>query len=192
VIRAFVGVRLDSEVEKRIAAAQAAVRPCIPGVRWVEEANYHFTLKFLGAVSENRIPDIVNALTEALAPFAPFVVSARGVGVFPDIRKPRVIWVGLDSTELAGLARAVESALERIGFAREARSFQAHLTLGRWRDPIKPGEELRREIERRKDEAFGDSFVKKVILFQSTLKPGGAVYSEVEIFHLEKRRAEDC
>ena len=191
-IRAFVGVRLDSEVARRIAAAQAALQPCIPGVRWVAETNYHFTLKFLGAVSENRIPDIVNALTEAVVPFAPFVVSARGVGVFPDIRRPRVIWVGLNSTELAELARAVESTLERIGFAREARSFQAHLTLGRWRDAIKPGAELRREIERRKDEAFGDSVVEKVILFQSILKPGGAVYSELEVFHLEKQRAEDC
>ena len=187
-IRVFVGVRIDSEVAQRIAAVQAALRPRLPGVRWVAENNYHFTLKFLGAVNENRIPEITNALTEALAPFTLFVVSARGVGVFPDIRKPRVIWVGLDSKELAALAREVESAMERIGFAREARPFQPHLTLGRWRDPIKPAAELCREIERRKDEAFGDSVVKEVVLFQSTLMPGGAVYSELEIFPLGKRR----
>lgn len=190
-IRVFVGVRIDPKVAQRIAAVQAALRPRLPGVRWVAENNYHFTLKFLGAVNENRIPEITNALTAALAPFTLFVVSARGVGVFPDIRKPRVIWVGLESKELAALAREVESAMERIGFARETRSFQPHLTLGRWRDPVKPDTELRREIELRRDEVFGDSVVKEVVLFQSTLKPGGAVYSALEIFPLGKRGGED-
>jgi 2'-5' RNA ligase len=65
------------------------------------------------------------------------------------------------------------------------------LTLGRWRDPVKPDTELRREIELRRDEVFGDSVVKEVVLFQSTLKPGGAVYSALEIFPLGKRGGED-
>ncbi len=178
------GVRIDSEVAKRIAAVQTALRPRIPGVRWVAETNYHFTLKFLGAVSANRIPEIGNVLREALARFAPFVIFARGVGVFPDIRKPRVVWVGLDSEELATLAQEVERAMEMIGFAREARSFKAHLTLGRWRSPLRQSDDLHNELQPWKQQAFGDSTVKEAVLFESVLRPEGAVYSELQIFPL--------
>jgi 2'-5' RNA ligase len=184
VIRVFIGVRLDPQVATKIADAQRQLRERISGVRWVAEANYHFTLKFLGPVEEKRLPQVSGTLKKSVEHFSPFVVSAIGIGVFPDIRKPRVLWVGLDSQELEPLAVAVEDSMETIGFEREARAFKPHLTLGRWRDPAKTTDKLRREIERWKETAFGESVVKEVVLFQSTLKPGGAVYSELEVFYL--------
>lgn len=191
VIRAFIGVRLDPAVSRKIAEVQTQIRERVAGVRWVAEANYHFTLKFLGPVEEKMILQISGALKELTGHFSPFVVSARGIGVFPDIRKPRVVWVGLNSEELEPLATEIEESMECAGFARESRPFKPHLTLGRWRDPVKPTEKLRNEIERWKQQTFGDSVVKEVILFQSTLKPGGAVYSALEVFALRSRRGEN-
>ncbi|HWP58688.1 MAG TPA: RNA 2',3'-cyclic phosphodiesterase [Candidatus Acidoferrales bacterium] len=183
-IRAFIGVRLEPEVTAKIADVQRQLRERIPGVRWVEQANFHFTLKFLGPVAEERIPRVAQALRELLGDFCPFVVSARGIGVFPDIRRPRVLWVGLGSDKLEPLAMAVEQKMEAAGFEREERPFRPHLTLGRWREAAKASVNVRAELERWKEENFGNSLVKEVILFQSTLRPGGAVYSELELFHL--------
>jgi 2'-5' RNA ligase len=183
-IRAFVGVRMDPEVSQKIAALQSNLRARIPSVRWVAQTNYHFTLKFLGAVAEDRIPFITSALRETLSSCAPFVVSARGIGVFPDIKRPSVIWVGLESQELATIAIRVEGALEAVGFARERRPFKGHLTLGRWREPVKLTDKPLHELERWREQPFGDMVVKELVLFQSTLKPGGAVYSELEVFPL--------
>jgi 2'-5' RNA ligase len=187
VIRVFIGVRIEPEVTKRIAEAQSQIRERIPGVRWVTESNYHFTLKFLGPSPGEKIPEISRTLKEALKPFSPITVSARGIGVFPDIRRPRVVWVGLVSNELETLATEVDESMEAVGFARESRPFKPHLTLGRWRDRAKPTEKLHNEIGRWKEHAFGDSVVKEVILFQSTLKPGGAVYTALEVFSLGSR-----
>ncbi|MGH7848264.1 MAG: RNA 2',3'-cyclic phosphodiesterase [Candidatus Binatia bacterium] len=190
-IRVFIGVRIEPDVARKIAEAQIQLRDRIAGVRWVAEANYHFTLKFLGPVEENRIAQISGALKEWVGHFSPFVVSARGIGVFPDIRKPRVLWVGLDSKSLEPLASKIEESMESVGFARESRSFKPHLTLGRWRDPAKQTDKLRNEIDPWKAKAFGDSDVKEVVLFQSTLKPAGAVYSELEMFALGARHGEN-
>jgi 2'-5' RNA ligase len=187
VIRAFIGVRIEPGVAKRIAEAQGQLREHVAGVRWVAEANYHFTLKFLGPTRDPKIPEISQALKEALTPFSPIIVSARGIGVFPDIRRPRVVWVGLVSNELERLATKVDAAMEGVGFARESRTFRPHLTLGRWRDRSKATESLHNDIERWKEHAFGDSVVKEVVLFQSTLTPGGAVYSALEVFPLGSR-----
>jgi 2'-5' RNA ligase len=95
-----------------------------------------------------------------------------------------VIWAGLESKELEALARAVESALEPIGFPPEKRDFKPHLTIGRWRAPGREGESLKREIERWKNYDFGVSRVEEVVLFRSILTPDGAVHSPLHVVSL--------
>lgn len=146
------------------------------GVRWVAPENFHFTIKFLGPVPEENIEGIASALKEAVSSVSRFVIAARGIGIFPDIRRPRVIWVGLDGKNLERLVRAVESVLEPLGFAPESRPFQPHLTLGRWSRQETRGEVLRKEIARWTHTAFGEFPVEHVTLFQSVLNPRGAVY----------------
>jgi 2'-5' RNA ligase len=104
--------------------------------------------------------------------------------VFPDIRRARVLWVGLEGKTLGSLAMEVETALEPIGFAREKRDFRPHLTIGRWRDLSTQSEKLKQEIERWKDYDFGESWVEEVVFFQSVLKPEGAVYSPLHVISL--------
>jgi 2'-5' RNA ligase len=184
VVRAFVAIKIETRVAQRIGEAQSNLNTAFTGIRWVKPENLHLTLKFLGSVGEDKITSIADALERSLDRTPRFSVSCRGLGVFPDIRKAKVLWVGLEGKPLAPLAATVEDALEPMGFAREKRAFKPHLTIGRWRDSAGRSDLLRRELERSQRQDFGASKVNEVILIQSVLKPGGAVYTPLKIFPL--------
>lgn len=183
-IRAFVGVRIDPNVAQKISELQSQLKGSVKGIRWVRRENIHFTLKFLGPVKEERIEGITEVLQQTLRPISRVPIIARGIGVFPDIKKARVLWVGLEGKSLAPLAMDVENALEPLGFTQEKRAFKPHLTIGRWRDFSGPLKGLKEEIERWKDYDFGESWVEEVVFFQSVLKPQGAVYSPLGVIPL--------
>ncbi len=184
VIRAFVGVRIDPQMAQKISEVQSQLKRHLSGVRWVGTGNLHFTLKFLGPVEEEKIRLVADALERALRLFPRFPILARGIGVFPDIRKPRVLWVGLEGSSLASLAMGVETALEAIGFARETRGFKPHLTIGRWRSFNGRPELLRNELDNWQGYNFGQSWVEEVVFFQSILKAEGAIYSPLRVIRL--------
>ncbi|MGH7774843.1 MAG: RNA 2',3'-cyclic phosphodiesterase [Candidatus Binatia bacterium] len=183
-VRAFVGVRIDPNVVEKICEVQSQLKRSLIGIRWVGRENLHFTLKFLGAVEEEKVAPIANGLEQALRAIPPFTIIGRGIGVFPGIKRARVLWVGLEGKTLGSLAMEVERALEPIGFEREKRDFRPHLTIGRWRDFSTQSEKLKQEIERWKDYDFGESWVEAVIFFQSVLRPEGAVYSPLKVIPL--------
>ena len=187
--RLFVAAEIDPDVIERLCRAGSRLENSLGGIRWVRRENLHLTLKFLGQVSDERIAPIGEALERALAPLPRSSVACRGLGVFPDIRRPKVLWAGLDAAPLARLTGAVEAALAALGFAREAREFKPHLTLGRWRAFAGRPEALRREMEQWRGRDFGASEIKDVILFQSVLKPDGAVYTPLKVFPLGARPA---
>jgi RNA 2',3'-cyclic 3'-phosphodiesterase len=191
VIRAFIAVRIDPAVTERIAEARSQLEPSLKGIRWVKEDNLHLTLKFLGPVAEDKIAPIAEALEKALRSMERFSVGCRGLGVFPDIRKPRVLWAGLQGGALGRLAAAVEEVLASIGLAREEREFKPHLTIGRWRDFTARPDALRSEMERWREHDFGRSEMNEVIFFQSVLKPGGAVHTPLGIFPLAEKQKSD-
>lgn len=169
---------------QEISEVQFQLKRSLTGIRWVGLENLHFTLKFLGPVQEEKVVPIMNALEQALSAIPRFSIIGRGIGVFPDIRKARVLWAGLEGKPLGPLAVEVEMALEPIGFAREKRAFRPHLTIGRWRNFDGQSKRLKQEIERWKDCDFGESRVEEVIFFQSVLKPQGAVYSPLKVITL--------
>ena len=183
-IRAFVGVWIDPNVAEKISAVQTQLKRKLPGIRWVGRENLHFTLKFLGPIAEAKSELITEALEGALRLFPRFPILARGIGVFPDIRRARVLWVGLEGQSLATLAAKVETALEPVGFEREKRGFKPHLTIGRWRSFDGRPELLRDELENRKGYDFGQSWVGEVVFFQSILRAEGVVYSPLRVIRL--------
>src|ERR1700693_1493125 len=131
-VRAFIALRLDAAVDgaiaaliERLRAPQNDVRQNdIPedGIRWVRRANFHLTLFFLGpSVARERLAPIAEALGTIAGASAPFEISARGVGAFPNLARPRVVWVGLHGAELIRLAAQVTEAAVRCGFAAKRR-----------------------------------------------------------------------
>lgn len=183
-IRAFVGIQIDPDMARKISEVQSQLKRSLTGIRWVGQENLHFTLKFLGAIQEEKVVPIINALEQVIPVIPRFPITGRGIGVFPDIRRARVLWTGLEGKILGPLATEVETALELIGFAREKRVFKPHLTIGRWRNFDGQSQLLKQEIERWKDYHFGEYWVGEVVFFQSVLKPEGAIYSTLKTIPL--------
>lgn len=138
--RLFVALEPSEAVRRRIAAAAAELRRsagrAADDVRWVPAENVHLTLQFLGAVPEPRVPDVEAAVRDAAAASRPLALEVRGAGGFPNARRPRVVWLGLegDVAALGALAEDLGRRLAPLGFPPEARAFSPHLTVGRARD----------------------------------------------------------
>jgi 2'-5' RNA ligase len=125
-----------------------------------------------------------------LRPFPRFIINAKGLGVFPDLRRPRILWVGLAGSQLLTLAAQVESALQLLGFVSEKKPFTPHLTIGRWRQFDRPPKTLSEALAHWRDCEFGESIIDKVVLYQSVLKPEGATYQTLKIVSLNEQHGE--
>lgn len=138
--RLFVALEPPDAVRRRVAALAVELRRAAgraaDDVRWVPPENVHLTLQFLGAVPEERVADVEAAVRAAAGQARPLSLEVKGVGGFPNARRPRVVWAGLqgDTEALAGLVRDLGRRLAPLGFPPEDRAFSAHLTLGRARD----------------------------------------------------------
>jgi 2'-5' RNA ligase len=151
----------------------------------VPAANLHITLKFLGDQPDERLAEVGPALAEAAAALPPFALALSGIGGFPGMERPRILWVGVADGALAarGLQERVEAALEHRGFARDARPWHPHVTIGRVLDDRRWRREdsapLRRAVAAAAREPFGLLPVSRVALMRSDLSPSGARYSEI-------------
>ncbi len=156
------------------------------GVKWVRAASIHITLKFLGNIMPERVEEIAVALAGPLAEKEPFEVTIKGVGGFPNLRRPRVLWTGIDDpvVSLKELAEIVDEKLSEVGFSREKRPLTPHLTLGRVKN-FKSIESVVEHMRSEMDFEGGAIPVDSVCLFQSELKPTGAVYTILKEFELK-------
>ena len=176
-MRLFIAVNLP--VAERHAAFEAAapLRAARLPVRWVREEGIHVTLRFLGEVDEQRVAALEEALAGAVRQARPFGLTVGGVGAFPSMARPRVLWVGLERhPALELLANDVEHALMSLGFEPELRPFHPHVTLGRVERGAKAA--AFRNLERLAAGIMyqGAFQVESVDLMQSTLGSGGATY----------------
>jgi len=177
-VRLFVAVNLPEEERRAAYQATAPLRHGDLPVKWVQAASLHVTLKFLGDVSAEQAGEIASALDAAVAGARPFEVGLGGVGAFPSLARPRVVWLGVEPhPALELLANDVETALRPFGFEPELRPFQPHITLGRARQGARPAAfgKLEKLAERVVYEAVAP--VRSVDLMESELRPDGAVYS---------------
>lgn len=179
-IRTFVAIELPPKIVASIDNIQESFRSYGFKVRWVRPSNIHLTLKFLGNVKAAETGAIGRALLSAVNGFEPLSITAKGVGVFPGIKRPRVLWVGVGGqiNQLIQLQQSLDQTLADIGFAKEKRAFKGHLTMGRVKGNIDP----RRLLEAIKAYAGYESepfVVDKMILFKSDLQPKGAVYTKL-------------
>lgn len=188
-IRAFVAVEPSASLRQALAKAQADLRARLQNavgrevrIQWVRPDSIHLTLKFLGDIPKERLADIQAALVRAAGRHVRFSVKTEGLGVFPDLRAPRVLWVGVtgDGQALARLAADVEEALAAIGYAPEAKPFTPHLTLARVKGGSRDvGRALSQDRLLDREWTLGPLTVDAVSLMKSELQPSGAVYTEL-------------
>jgi len=181
IMRTFIAVAISSEVRGNIAQIQAEFRKGDPDVKWVEPENLHLTLEFLGEVGEEKLSGVIEKTRLALSGIFNFKVHLSGLGSFPNLRSPRVVWVGVKEgkEELKNLSERIEENLSHLGFTEEKREFSAHLTIGRVRSPRKR-EKLVKKIEELESSDVGEFSVDKVLVMESQLSPKGPTYRIIE------------
>jgi 2'-5' RNA ligase len=177
-IRSFLAIELPKPILRKIEEIQGDLRSAHADVRWMSPEKIHLTLKFFGNIEESRIDSIFKLIEEPVRSTPPFSLKVRGVGAFPSMKSPRVIWLGLvnGSESLTSLQKQIETQLEKIGFQPEDRPFHPHLTLGRMKSS-RGKDELGGRMEKHREEEFGDFQVERLILFKSDLKPSGPIYT---------------
>jgi 2'-5' RNA ligase len=185
-IRSFLAFELPPEIKKTVRQVSEAFRKTRGDVRWVRAGNIHLTVIFLGNVREEDIEGIGSAAGEVCRAFAPFEVALQGVGLFPDQRRPRVIWLGLggDLERLSAFRDDLQEALGPFGVKREKRAFRPHLTLGRFKAKKKMPPPLVEGLREYRDLESPVWSLAELVLFKSTLKPGGAEYTKLASWKL--------
>jgi 2'-5' RNA ligase len=179
-IRSFIAIELPSAVADLLGKMQQDLRATGLRAAWVKPQNIHLTLKFLGDIKTGGIDAVASAMKAAAEDCAPFTLGASGIGFFPGIKRPRVIWVGVGGQiqPLFALQRNLEDCLAAAGFPKDNRSFKGHLTLGRFRQDPDPAA-VARILQSYSDFDREEFSVHRIVLFKSELAPSGAVYSQL-------------
>ena len=188
-MRVFVALDIPEEVRAALGKLIARLRPACHAARWVRIEGVHLTLKFIGELQPEKIEPIKASLARIRCPDT-IELKFRNVGFFPDERRPRVFWAGIETgPELGALAEAVETSLEPLGIAKELRAFSPHLTLARLepRRGANAGsgfavDALSKAISEAGSLEFGAGIANEFHLYQSILKSGGAEYTRLATF----------
>ena len=187
-IRSFIAIELPDEVKLELGQLETRLKAGTQSpVKWINPDSIHLTLKFLGNIAADRTGEITRAIEEAARPISPFQVEVKGLGVFPNLRRVQVVWVGMTGAtdKLSTLQQRIDSNLARLGFPPESRRFTPHLTLARIRNQASPDEreKLGQLITETQFEA-GTIKVDSVSLMKSQLTRQGAIYSRISSVRL--------
>lgn len=188
-IRSFIAIELPDELKSELVQLEAQLKSIDqPFVKWVDPYSIHLTLKFLGNVAADRIGEITKAMEEATQGVSSFNLQVRDLGVFPNLRRVQVAWVGLsgEMDKLARLQQRIESSLETLGFTPESRKFVPHLTLARVRNRASLNERQRlgELIASINFDTVHNIKVDSISLMRSQLTREGAIYSRISLVGL--------
>jgi 2'-5' RNA ligase len=179
-VRLFIAVNFPDSVRRAVADGARRVREAVSGVRWTSTEQLHITLKFLGECDERAADAVGGMLGVVCAHHRPFAVGIGGLGAFPNLQRPRVVWTAArDGGRLVALARDIERECEALGFAAEDRPFRPHLTLGRAKDGLSSAESDALAALAAQPERRVEAQVATVELMQSVLSGAGARHSVV-------------
>ena len=182
-IRSFIASEISESVREKIADLQEELKEHKERISWTKPHNIHLTLKFLGDIEESKTKSIGESLRAAAKEFQPFNFWVKELGVFPNFRRPRVLWVGINNpgNELNSIHCKIEQQLNQLGFPEEKTRFNPHLTIGRVKSQVSD-----QFIERFKTAKFdGDEVeVEEIIFMESKLHPKGAIYTPLKKIRL--------
>lgn len=186
-MRLFFAILLEDHTRHRVGLLQETMRRTLAGQRiaWVREENLHLTLRFLGEQDDKGLQQAIEAGEAVAQQHAPFRFVVRGAGVFPDTRRVRVLWAGVEEPvePLYRLAQSLEGELRKRGFPPEDKPFRSHITLARVKEPP-PAPVIEKLLASLPTEPLGIVEVRSFVLMQSILHPDGSQYTPVREFLL--------
>jgi 2'-5' RNA ligase len=174
-MRAFLAIEISDDMKKYLKTVIKSVRMHVDGVRWVDEAGQHITLKFFGEIEDKKAWEIKEAMLFMEEKYGSFTVTIRSVDAFPDRRKARVIVITLENgvDNIKNIYNDIEESVFTLGFEKEKRPFTPHVTLGRRKMPALLPDKVIKDLEKMSFTAGS------IVLFKSTLRPEGALYTPV-------------
>jgi len=175
--RLFIAISLSDELRRALDAVIAPVRPQLPAVRWVSPDRFHITLKFIGDCTTERATEVSAALLAVAAATPTLGCTFSGAGVFPNFRRPRVVWVGVQQPLILKVAVELERALEKVGIPADVRPYSPHLTVGRIDRELADAELAVLAGWARTVGHIAQLQVRSVELMQSDLQHSGPVYT---------------
>ena len=188
-IRTFIAIELPSFLKEELGRIESILKAGnTTPVKWVDFESIHLTLKFLGDTESSRVGEIIEGIKNACVGISPFELKIKGLGVFPNVIRTRIAWVGLVNTtdELSLLQRNIELEMEKLEYERETRKFSPHLTLARVRDQATPDERERFGNLVMATEFSSERItVNSVSLMKSQLTRQGALYTRLGSIRLE-------
>ena len=185
-LRVFVGIDATSSIRSSANRSLSKLRRNFPEVAWSDDSLFHVTVKFLGDVALEDLNDVISALRAACKEVAPFQLTFQGFGVFPNVSRPRVVWIGVDDPDggAVELAERVDLELSDLGFP-PTDNYRPHLTVGRIKSKTSAPTSLAVELEKEKDALFGSVIVDYVTLYSSERNEAGklvyAPLAEIEL-----------
>lgn len=185
--RVFLAIDLPDDIKTQLVTTQNKLKFLLEGVRWTRPEGIHLTLKFFGNIVDRDITQISEVVERHTKIVRPISLHGEKVGAFPNFQRPRVLWLGLggDIERLSALQRAIEKDLDQYGYKKEKRGFKPHLTLGRAKSSRGIILGLSEAIKREDTYKAGQFDSNGLTLFESILKPGGAIYTKLAYFPFE-------
>jgi 2'-5' RNA ligase len=185
-VRLFLALTFAPPLQADIAEATRSLREALPSLAWVSEPRLHLTLKFLGETEPDAVPAIRTACTAAVHVAPEHAVILGDVGAFPNLRRPRVVWMGMhDTARLVSIAAALDHAVAALGVPAETRPFRPHVTLARVKVPLSTAEGTLLTQRAAEIRVRLRVPVHEVALMQSTLGTGGPRYETLATFPLQ-------
>jgi 2'-5' RNA ligase len=184
-VRAFIAIDLPEDVRHKLRGLIDRMEDAMDRlpIRWARPEAIHLTLRFLGDTRLDQVRELEQGLEGLAGDHRVFTMTVGGLGCFPNPRRPRVLWVGVheETGSMKDLQKSTEDMCRRLGFPPEKRGFSPHLTLGRVRQggEAGAGEAFAPFTKADGAESLGQVVVDEIVLFQSDLRPGGAVYTRL-------------
>ncbi len=184
--RLFVAVEIPDNLKSELKNVQKELMKSDFPMRWIDVSNIHLTLKFLGNTDEKDIIEVDKVLMSACSDYVPFSLEISGLGAFPNLSKPNVIWAGVNClrTPLMDFQKFIESELTKKGFLSEKRSYFPHLSLGRRVGKSDNVYLMQKLIDQYANRKLGIMSVRSVVLFESVLQKSGARYFKLASYRL--------
>ncbi len=182
-VRVFVGFFVTKKIQEAVEKIHSQVDDLIRG-KWVEPQNFHMTFQFIGEVPQEKLVDILKSLQETAQELKPVRVKYKGLGVFPNVDKARILWIGISEghRQLIEMSKAIVRANRRIGIKNEGKPFYPHVTICRIKEFEKRA--LKNLLRQYEHTSFGEDLVDRVALIKSSLTSVGPIYTVIEEFYL--------
>jgi 2'-5' RNA ligase len=181
-IRSFLAFDLPPDIKSMVKRVSEDVRRSDLNLKWVKVDNIHLTVVFMGNIRTEDVQVIGEKIEDVCLGCEPFEISLKGMGVFPDTRRPRVLWLGLEmeTERISSFRNSLQERLLAFGIKEEKRAFTPHLTLGRFDKPGRGDSFLGDIISQYKDLKGPVCQLEELVMFKSELKPGGAEYTKLK------------